>query len=943
MSITRESIIQHLYSTTSEAVPDSGLQLGEIAINVADEAVFIKNASGSVKRLSATADLTSNLVTLTTEQNISGDKEFSGDVVFSGDVNIEGEFGFDIGNITTKSTGTISVFDENATTVNIGGDATSVNIGATSGTTKVRNNLQLDGQSDLRLADSDSSHYIAFQAPTVVPTNVVYTLPPADGSIGQVLATNGSGTLSWSSAASGLPAGGDTQIQFNDGGVSFGGNSGLTFNKSTGDMSVGGDLSVAGGDITTSSSGAASVFNTNATTINIGGAATTFSEGYAGTSASTHNLSTGSVSSGNTKTVNIGTGGVVGSTTNVNIGSGSGGTTTVNKDLVVSGNLTVNGTTLTIQSETLAVTDPIITLGGVSAPSSNDSKDRGVEFRWHNGSSAKVGFFGYNEDIGRWTFIPDATNTSEVFSGALGNIDVNDIFINGVASTGTGAVVRASSPVISNSIGTASTLFNLINDGATTLNIGGAATSVSIGAGTGTATINNANTVVTGDLAVNGGDITTSAAAATLFNTSATSLNMGGSATSITMGDSSASTVTIRGGTLVGNTTTQNLFNTVVTTLNLGGAATVVNIGDSTSATTTIRGGTLVGNTATQNLFNTGATALNIGGAATALSLGAATGTATINNANTVVAGDLAVNGGDLTTSQTTFNLVNGTATTLNLGGAATSVSIGAATGTATINNANTVVAGDLAVNGGDITTSAAAATLFNTSATTLSLGGAATTFSEGYTGTAASTHNLATGAVASTNTKTINIGTGGAAGSTTNINLGSANGGTVTVNKDLTVAGSFSSGSAVLSSLTVDTDTLYVDSANNRVGVGTTTPGFTLEVDGSFAATTKSFIINHPTKPGKKLQYGSLEGPENGVYIRGRSNSNIIWLPDYWSQLVDTDSITVHITCMGRQQYLWVASVDQDKIIIYGDDSPLFFYTVYGERKDVPRLKVEG
>jgi hypothetical protein len=56
---------------------------------------------------------------------------------------------------------------------------------------------------------------------------------------------------------------------------------------------------------------------------------------------------------------------------------------------------------------------------------------------------------------------------------------------------------------------------------------------------------------------------------------------------------------------------------------------------------------------------------------------------------NATLTGDIAVNGGDLTTNQATFNLLNTTATTLNIGGAATSINIGAATGTLTINNQN--------------------------------------------------------------------------------------------------------------------------------------------------------------------------------------------------------------------------------------------------------------
>jgi hypothetical protein len=70
------------------------------------------------------------------------------------------------------------------------------------------------------------------------------------------------------------------------------------------------------------------------------------------------------------------------------------------------------------------------------------------------------------------------------------------------------------------------------------------------------------------------------------------------------------------------------------------------------------------------------------------------------DSGNITTAGDIAVNGGDITTTATTFNLVNTTATTLNVGGAATTVSIGSSTGTTTINTANTVITGNLTVNG---------------------------------------------------------------------------------------------------------------------------------------------------------------------------------------------------------------------------------------------------
>jgi hypothetical protein len=63
--------------------------------------------------------------------------------------------------------------------------------------------LTLNARAELRLADTDSSHYVGFKSPATVTTNKIWTLPSADGTTGQVLSTDGSGTLSWASASSG--------------------------------------------------------------------------------------------------------------------------------------------------------------------------------------------------------------------------------------------------------------------------------------------------------------------------------------------------------------------------------------------------------------------------------------------------------------------------------------------------------------------------------------------------------------------------------------------------------------------------------------------------------------------------------------------------------------------------------------------------------------------
>ena len=66
---------------------------------------------------------------------------------------------------------------------------------------KIAGDAQLQAQGDLRFADSDSSNYVAFQAPATVAANVTWTLPAADGTNGQFLSTNSTGTLSFTTSA----------------------------------------------------------------------------------------------------------------------------------------------------------------------------------------------------------------------------------------------------------------------------------------------------------------------------------------------------------------------------------------------------------------------------------------------------------------------------------------------------------------------------------------------------------------------------------------------------------------------------------------------------------------------------------------------------------------------------------------------------------------------
>ena len=122
----------------------------------------------------------------------------------------------------------------------------------------------------------------------------------------------------------------------------------------------------------------------------------------------------------------------------------------------------------------------------------------------------------------------------------------------------------------------------------------------------------------------------------------------------------------------------------------------------------------------------------------------------------------------------------------------------------------------------------------------------------------------------------------------------------------------------------------------------------------GVAAAIPKPFDLVHPTKgEGHRLRYACIEGPEAGVYYRGRlKESNVIHLPYYWKDLVHEDSITVQLQPIGSNQNLVIQEFNNEFIVIAEDSTNTdlitdlstidCFYHVYGERKDINPLIVE-
>ena len=116
---------------------------------------------------------------------------------------------------------------------------------------------------------------------------------------------------------------------------------------------------------------------------------------------------------------------------------------------------------------------------------------------------------------------------------------------------------------------------------------------------------------------------------------------------------------------------------------------------------------------------------------------------------------------------------------------------------------------------------------------------------------------------------------------------------------------------------------------------------GSTINVQG-----WKGFDINHPTKENHRLRHVCLEGPEAGVYVRGRLKGNRIELPEYWSKLVDTDSITVSLTAIGvGNQDLYVEKIEWGRTVIVKSGTGTkvdCYYVIHGSRVDGEPLIVE-
>lgn len=100
--------------------------------------------------------------------------------------------------------------------------------------------------------------------------------------------------------------------------------------------------------------------------------------------------------------------------------------------LILNSDVQINGTTENVYSTVTHIVDPIISIGGItSGPLINNNKDRGIEFYWSpDGIVQKTGFFGFQNSTERFVFMPSGTNTDEVYSGSVGNVQFANGYFN---------------------------------------------------------------------------------------------------------------------------------------------------------------------------------------------------------------------------------------------------------------------------------------------------------------------------------------------------------------------------------------------------------------------------------------------------------------------------------------------------------------------------------
>ncbi len=629
----------------------------------------------------------------------------------------------------------------------------------------------------------------------------------------------------------------------------------------------------------------------------------------------------------------------------------TGGTVNVNDNLTVAGNLTVQGTTTAVDSTVSTIVDPIISIGGAiggTNPSTDDNKDRGIEFKYFSGT-AKTGFFGYDDSTGYFTFIPDGTNSSEVFSGTTGVLDAARI--TGTAAAWTNAITFSLGGDLSGSVTFSGT-------GNTTLTATIAANSVALGTDT------TGNYVA--DVQASGSGISiigsTGEGSTLTVNSNATATN---TASTLVFRDSSGnfSAGTITATTFSGNATTATTAGSAGTSVTAGSAGTSVSAGTAGTATNAGSAGTSV-------TAGSAGTAVNAGSAGTSVTAGTA-GTAT-NAANTNVVLDttstiyLTGSRSNASIGSTPVYVLSGvsalgnTITATTFSGNATTATVAGQAGkwiaSRTVTFATGDVTGSFSIDGSaDVSnvalTIGANSVALGTDTTgdyvanLLAGSGIATTGAATGEGTV---HTVSLKNAASLTNNTVPKWT--TASSQFADSAIVDDGTTVAVSRATTFTSSALTNGTYLTITTAAGD----DSSTSDYFIRGLTSGavskFSIDANGNLRATTKSFDIPHPTKPDMRLVYGVLEGPEHGVYHRGTVEGKgklVVELPEYWHLLVGNE-YSIQLTTWGNYNVHIVEKTEKSFTIqLTGDPLTRLWknikvdYIVHGSRLDAP-LEIE-
>ena len=648
----------------------------------------------------------------------------------------------------------------------------------------------------------------------------------------------------------------------------------------------------------------------------------------------------------------------------------TGGTVNVNDNLTVAGDLTVQGTTTSVDSTVSTIVDPILSIGGAiggTNPSTDDNKDRGIEFKYFSGT-AKTGFFGFDDSTGFFTFIPDGTNASEVFSGTVGVIDATRITgsasswttartvsfatgdvtgsftIDGSANVSNVALTIAADSVALGTDTTGNYVSNVQASGSGISIIGSAAENATFTVNSNATATNTVSTLVFRD---SSGNFSAGTITATTFSGNATTATTAGSAgTSVTAG--TAGTATNAG--FAGAATTATSAGTAGTATNAGSAGTSVTAG---SAGTSVSAGTA-------------GTATNAGSAGTSVTAGSA-GTAT-NAANTNITLDTTstiymtgsrsnasigstpvyvLSGVSALGNTITATTFSGNATTATVAGQAgkwiASRTVTFATGdvtgsfsidgTADVSNVALTIGANSVALGTDTTGDYVANVLAGSGiATTGAATGEGTVHTVSLKNAASLTNNTVPKWVSSStqfaDSAIVDDGT------------------TVAVSRATTVTSSALTNGTYLTITTAAGDDNSTSDFFIRGLNSSSTSKFSIDANGNLRATTKSFDIEHPTKPGMRLVYGVLEGPEHGVYHRGTVEGKgkiVVELPEYWHLLAGSN-YSIQLTSWGNYNAHIVEKTENNFTIqLTGDPLTRLWktikvdYIIHGSRLDAP------